>query len=1398
MEKEKCKNQNDNKKFNAEKMNNLEVAKRFHFEEGADSESSSRENPNCPKVLKSKSAVYDNMSCCKCGKPCRNITFYKNHLVSHYYPVFYKFLPDCQPFVCPECRKEHKDRTSLARHFALTHRKIFELTDITPDQFPFSEHNQKEKDLGINMNKKDKRIADHDEPRDIFNTAKSQDQTKFDRGRLNENKKTELNATDKFLEDISNDSSQLSDSIQDFSNSVDISSWDVVDEWNDSDGKGGEGNNSSVTISKRNNNMRNKICFYDVTTESKVTKERSNTCVGESVVSDSTLASKSKDMAPKNSKSSRIRLTEDLTTPCRNNDRLPRDSTSVSKSNEKLQNNSETMTRSSNRISIDSSAVSKSNEKFSVKAKILSKRTETACKYLIPNTAKNDNVCENSPKSFKCVPKHLMIPSKNEQSVHRDSMTETKNNDRVEHGLNRIEQKSNKSIITSHLSKPVSSEAHVKEENINSNDLPFGLYGLLFVDVEALLDGDTNSLQVTQLGCQTYFSNGELWSSFFSAVVPNNMAGYIKHSNQTLAQTLMSMLRITLSNSNYQLVRPERQSVHCASYEQARLKFSDYVMSIADLVDGIVFVMNRPSLILDFFKPIFLKSNRITLGLIDLTDVFTDSFPHSTNLEDISSIHRLVFAQESLPSDMDCESKSKLLVKIIEKVLPCIDYENFIQPYSKILPGNIQDPIIDVCTDELKLVGNFSPKIKTIIKSSNEYQIKKEMDMPKNKFRKEKAVSQYPINVKKNIKFSAKDKSVKIEDDNTDVVGTKLEEYFEPESNLNRFLKKDPIGKKTIVTSHEPAEYDNDNIISDALNASEPQGNIDIDTDDENDNVEYGSSISETRLSADLCDDVIVPSGPVCVCDIFTPSEPLSSVSGDLSGLCKECRSFQVTIICEVVSPSKVKTIVAKVEDSDGIVSSKSVKFLPSPFLIQQKKPVPYSQVRKVYLDNYIFLSTEGIPNKNLDLEKKSLIGLCQVWLGQKAEDLEYLDDIRLICEDIKILDDGTLVLLCSTELVLKRALPLMVSNISQYLHIKPEQRIVTASRTGMISLTCKSGTTGYLPSLGDNVGTATTDFDDDLIKQIVNNAKQTSEQIKRKSTNVIEVSKTKKSKVTKAPLKFGVKKAFKASPLIRAKVFTAAANESSEDSTSPSPPPLATVEVGSRQKQKRIPETYRASNLCNNSNLKTCEGKSPQPRINTASAAFLACTAGQQIPTIINRQTKNPSKPSQAHSQPVFHTPDNTTFYKQGGSQSTQHSPPKNSAIVLPKPTPASCSRCIFQSCQSMKLLPCNSCPYFQLVLTSDLALPPDKPTFAKVRFEEAILAVGPGVQIFAKVYTDSGVLKMPQSLNLLPSDNPTPIPKQFSQETVTVTFLNTVLQTVQLKAGQTVGRGQIIYIKK
>jgi len=1195
----------------------------------------------------------------------------------------------------------------------------------------------------------------------------------------------------------------------------------------------------------------NNSCLHDLTTESKVTSfesmEISNTCEVESAVidgceestitsatnieripkyslstlknyislaGDSTLASKSKEMAPTNLK----KLPKESMTVFINNARY---STSASKSNEKVQNKPTSMLRSNrNMIRIDSTTASNSNDRLPVEKKISSKSTERASKHSIPADS------SNSSESY--------------ESVHKGSIIKLKKDDSFELGLNKIvkniegrnEQKSNNSFILPHLSKTVSFEPPMKNEYIKSNALPFGLYGLLFLDVEALLDGDTNFLQVTQLGCQTYFSNGELWSSFFSAVVPCNMAGYIKHSNPMFCKTLMSMLRMKFSNSKYQLVRPDSQSMDCDSYEQAKLKFSEYVMGIAELVDGIVFVINRPNLILDFLQPIILKSKQHTLGLINLTDVFSDSFPHSANPDDISSIHTLTFTQESLPSDMNCESKSKLVSKIIKKLLPCIDYENFIQPYGKIFPEIQQDPIPDALADELRFVESFSLKTKSIAKSY-EYNTKNKIDITKTRLKEEKSVFHNAMTVdfpKVGPKLSAEDKSANVKADNTEVVGMKLEEYFESEKNSIKSIKTYPICKRAIGEIHELTEDDQDIIIPKNLNASvsEPQGNIDIDTDDENDNTEYGyristTSLSETRVSADLSaldHDVIVPTGPVCVCDLFTPSESLHSISGELSGLCKECRSYQVKIICEIVSPSKVKTIIAKIEDSDGIVSNKNVKFLPSPFLLQQQKPVPYSQVRKVFLDNYILLSTEGSPNMNLNLEKNSLIGLCQVWLGQKAEDLEDLDDVRLICEDIKILDDGTLVLLCSTELVLKRALPLMVSNISQYLHIKPEQRIVTASRTGMVSLTCKSGTTGYLPCLGDNVGTATTDVDDDLIKQML----QVSEQMKSRTCSVIKESepkqlklnqevsplatlksiKAKNSLLTKSPLKFGVKKAFKASPLIRAKVFTAAANESSDDSTSPSPPPLATVEGGSTQKQKKLPDIVGASvpALCNNIKFKASEGKSLQPRINTASAAFLACTAGQQIPTIINRQTKNPSASSQAYSPPfinkalpsVVHTPP----YKQVAPQSTQYSPYKTSAIVLPKPTPASCSRCIFQSFQSMKLLACNSCPYFQLVLTSDLALPPDKPTFAKVRFEQANLAQRPGVQLFAKVYTDNGVLKMPQSLNLLPSDNSTPIPKQFSEETVTVTFLNTVIQTVQLKAGQTVGRGQIIYIKK
>jgi len=80
---------------------------------------------------------HDNLDgpvCPKCEQICKNKDGLRNHLLSHYYYLFFEVLPEVSPFTCPECDKEaSRDRITLTRHYAFAHNKIFELTDVTPD-----------------------------------------------------------------------------------------------------------------------------------------------------------------------------------------------------------------------------------------------------------------------------------------------------------------------------------------------------------------------------------------------------------------------------------------------------------------------------------------------------------------------------------------------------------------------------------------------------------------------------------------------------------------------------------------------------------------------------------------------------------------------------------------------------------------------------------------------------------------------------------------------------------------------------------------------------------------------------------------------------------------------------------------------------------------------------------------------------------------------------------------------------------------------------------------------------------------------------------------------------------------------------------------------------------------
>ena len=70
--------------------------------------------------------------CFKCGQVCKDTANLRNHVLSHYYRVFDPLIPQVKPFPCPVCEKPSRDKITLIRHFAFTHNKVFELTEVTP------------------------------------------------------------------------------------------------------------------------------------------------------------------------------------------------------------------------------------------------------------------------------------------------------------------------------------------------------------------------------------------------------------------------------------------------------------------------------------------------------------------------------------------------------------------------------------------------------------------------------------------------------------------------------------------------------------------------------------------------------------------------------------------------------------------------------------------------------------------------------------------------------------------------------------------------------------------------------------------------------------------------------------------------------------------------------------------------------------------------------------------------------------------------------------------------------------------------------------------------------------------------------------------------------------------
>jgi len=96
------------------------------------------EEVEIPEINENNSKEFHQHKCPTCGQwfGFKDNSNLRSHVMSHYYHLFFKVLPASKPFPCPICGKVNRDRCTLARHYAFTHEKIFDMTDLSPGDLP--------------------------------------------------------------------------------------------------------------------------------------------------------------------------------------------------------------------------------------------------------------------------------------------------------------------------------------------------------------------------------------------------------------------------------------------------------------------------------------------------------------------------------------------------------------------------------------------------------------------------------------------------------------------------------------------------------------------------------------------------------------------------------------------------------------------------------------------------------------------------------------------------------------------------------------------------------------------------------------------------------------------------------------------------------------------------------------------------------------------------------------------------------------------------------------------------------------------------------------------------------------------------------------------------------------
>ena len=424
-------------------------------------------------------------------------------------------------------------------------------------------------------------------------------------------------------------------------------------------------------------------------------------------------------------------------------------------------------------------------------------------------------------------------------------------------------------------------------------------------------------------------------------------------------------------------------------------------------------------------------------------------------------------------------------------------------------------------------------------------------------------------------------KSEKSDDNQQTYTGEYFEEQDPPLLDVKKKEEPDTLIKKeeldALIKKEEP----------DTLTKKEEPD--DLIMKDEADSVLLSQTEPDPRsvLTAAPDEEILIPQCPMCVCDHSL-------------ALCFQCQSFQLTVLA-TSDRFLLAEVTSELQNKNGVTKANVIK-LPTNTFLKETSPssrIPYPQISEVFNRNLILLSVESSPTASKNLEKGTIAGICQTWLGFKEKDVRTA---VFRCENVRIEDDGSLLLTCSTELQ-SRLLLLKVENLSP--HLRLGDRYTSCDLKGYFKIRCFKATIEYLPTPGEVLGSVTTSIQDSSREEIKNS-------LLLPPTNMLSILQAVKPKKRKKIMKFNFKRTAKARENV-ADIFQHASDTES-DGEMEATKELTRSPADAQSLQIKRPETLKTQ--------KSQLGREKQP---------------QKIPTIIGGAiSKSKESPTTSLPKPV------------------------------------------------------------------------------------------------------------------------------------------------------------------